>query len=154
MKVGITFSGGGHYLEAMKACSLILNQPKYDVFFITYKRLGGEPFLKRTHFVKHPAHGFFLKRLFQLILNFFGSLAVYIKERPDVIISTGADVTLPSMVIAKIFGKKLIFIESGANVTKPSMTGKLIYHLSDIFIVQWEELKVHYPKAIVGINLL
>lgn len=154
MKIGIAFSGGGHYLEAMKACALLLEDGNHDIFYVTYKPSKETSFLKRHYFVKHPKHGLFLKRIVFLIINFFGSLKVFLKEKPDLIISTGADVTLSIMLIAKFFDKKLIFIESGANVTKPSFTGKLIYRFADVFIIQWEELKVIYPKAIIGVNLL
>ncbi|RZK55718.1 MAG: polysaccharide biosynthesis protein [Pedobacter sp.] len=153
-KIGVAFSGGGHYLEALKACSLLLNSENYDIFYVTYKPSKPTDFGKRSYFVAHPEHGFILKRLFLLMVNFVNSFKVFLKERPDLIISTGADVTLSIMLIAKIFNKKLVFIESGANVTKPSLTGRLIYRFADVFIIQWEELKVIYPKAIVGINLL
>jgi len=153
-KIGIAFSGGGHYLEALKACSLLVNHDGYDIFYVTYKPSKPTHFDKRVYFVAHPEHGFILKRIFLLMVNFVHSFKVFLKEKPDVIISTGADVTLSIMIIAKVFNKKLVFIESGANVTKPSLTGRLIYRFTDVFIIQWEELKEVYPKAIVGINLL
>lgn len=154
MKIGIVFSGGGHYLEAMKACALIINDPAHEIFYITYKPLKKSDFNKPHYFVRHPEHVFFLKRVILFLINFIQSFKVFLKEKPAVIISTGADVALSSMLIAKIFGRKVIFIESGANVTKPSMTGKLIYKFSDVFIIQWEDLKKYYPKAIIGVNLL
>ncbi len=52
--------------------------------------------------------------------------------------------------LAKLFGKKLIYIESFARVYDGSKTGKLLYKYADLFIVQWESLKEVYPKAIYG----
>lgn len=154
MKVGITFSAGGHYLEAMKACELVMADADNEIFFVTYKQLKKADLKIPCYFVTHPKHGFILKRIFLFISNFIGSFIIYLKQKPDLIISSGADVTLSIMLIAKMFGNKVIFLESGANVTKPSLTGRLIYRFADVFIIQWPELKTYYPKAILGINLL
>ena len=45
-------------------------------------------------------------------------------------------------------GAKLIYIEVFDRIDKPTMTGKLVYPIVDKFIVQWEEQKKVYPKAI------
>jgi beta-1,4-N-acetylglucosaminyltransferase len=154
MKIGITFSSGGHYLEAMNACRSLLADEKHSYFFVTYRQNRPVPGNVRVHYVTHPKHGWAVRRAWLLLLNSIQSLAVYAKEKPDLIISTGADVTLPTMLIAKFFGKKLIFIESGANVNHPSLTGQLIYRFADLFIIQWEEMRLHYPNAAYGGPLL
>ena len=43
--------------------------------------------------------------------------------------------------------KKLIFIEAYERVESPSLTGKLVYPITDLFALQWEEQKKHYPKG-------
>jgi beta-1,4-N-acetylglucosaminyltransferase len=155
MKIGIAFSGGGHYQEAMNACRDIITNGQYEIFFVTYKQSGKRPNNGRKfHYVAHPMHGFILRRIFLFLVNFFQSFSVYMTEKPDVIISTGADVTLSIMLISKLFGKKIVFIESGANVTQPSLTGRLIYPYCDLFIIQWEELKLKYSRAVYGGPLL
>jgi UDP-N-acetylglucosamine:LPS N-acetylglucosamine transferase len=70
------------------------------------------------------------------------------KEKPDCIISTGALITYPICLLGKMMGKKIIYIESFARVDRPSLTGKFMYKVADLFIVQWEELLKHYPKAV------
>ena len=52
--------------------------------------------------------------------------------------------------IGKIFGSKVIYIETFANMYTKTVTGKLIYPISDLFVVQWESMKELYPKAIYG----
>ena len=69
------------------------------------------------------------------------------KEKPDVVITTGALVAFPICLIAKIFGKHIIYIESFARVNSRSLTGRLLYPISDLFLVQWEEMLKFYPKA-------
>ena len=53
-------------------------------------------------------------------------------------------------LIAKIFGSKIIYIETFANIDTKTITGKMLYPVSDLFIVQWSKMKKHYPKAIDG----
>lgn len=154
MKIGIAFSGGGHYLEAMQACRALLAAEEHSYFFVTYPQARTFDSQVRVHFVTHPEHGGLVRRAWLLLRNCGQSLRVYAREKPDLIISTGADVTLPIMLIAKLFGRKLIFIESGANVTQPSLTGRLIYRFADLFIIQWQELQPFYPRAIYGGSLL
>ena len=45
-------------------------------------------------------------------------------------------------------GAKNVFVEVFDRIDKPTMTGKMIYPVADLFIVQWEEQKKVYPKAI------
>ena len=88
--------------------------------------------------------------IFKMMINFLKTLMIWFKERPDYVITTGAMVVLPMAFLAKLFGKKLIYIESFARVYDGSKTGKLLYKYADLFIVQWESLKEVYPKAIYG----
>ena len=83
-----------------------------------------------------------------MIGNACKSLAIFLKERPDVVISTGVLAMIPLCVLAKLFGKKLIFIESFAKVTSPTETGRFLYQFADQFYVQWESMLEFYPSAI------
>lgn len=44
-------------------------------------------------------------------------------------------------------GVKIIFSESFACVYHMSLTGKILYTFSDLFCVQWNDLKEKFPKA-------
>ena len=70
------------------------------------------------------------------------------KERPHLIISTGAAVAVPFFYVGKIFGAKLIYIEVFDRIDKATLTGRLVYPVTDCFVVQWEEMKKIYPKAV------
>ena len=70
------------------------------------------------------------------------------KEKPDILVSSGAAVAVPFFYLGKLFGKKLIYIEVFDRVDKPTLTGRLVYPITDQFIVQWEEQLKVYPKAI------
>ncbi len=83
-----------------------------------------------------------------LIINTFIAIKVLIKERPNLIISSGAAVAVPFFYLGKLFGAKLIYIEVFDRIDKPTMTGKMVYPIVDKFIVQWDEQKEVYPKAV------
>ena len=83
-----------------------------------------------------------------LIINNFIAIKVLIKERPNLIISSGAAVAVPFFYLGKLFGAKLIYIEVFDRIDKPTMTGKMVYPIVDKFIVQWDEQKEVYPKAV------
>ncbi len=65
---------------------------------------------------------------------------IFRHERPDVVISTGAEIAIPAILVAKAMRIPTIYIECGAQVTRPSLTGRLLIRLADRFFVQWPEL--------------
>ncbi len=83
-----------------------------------------------------------------MIKNTILAWKVLRKEKPDLIISSGAAVAVPFFYLGKLFGAKLVYIEVFDRIDKPTMTGKMVYPIADKFIVQWEEMKEVYPKAI------
>lgn len=86
--------------------------------------------------------------VFKIMLNAIKELLIFIKERPNIIISTGALSSYPMIKIAKIFRKKIIYVESFARINDLSKTGKMVYKIADHFLVQWPELVEKYPKSI------
>ncbi|MVX63216.1 polysaccharide biosynthesis protein [Clostridium chromiireducens] len=86
--------------------------------------------------------------IYKMILNSFNTVRIFLKEKPDVIISTGALATIPMCLLAKIFKRKLIFIESFAKVNSPTLTGRLLSRFADQFYVQWKDMLKVYPYAI------
>lgn len=144
-KVCFIASSGGHLDELSMLKPLIC---EYDSFLVTEKT---------KYKIKNSAQKIYYlnqinrKELFfipYLIKNIVKSLIIFIKERPDFIISTGVLSTIPMCLLGKIFKKKVIYIESFAIVSKPTKTGKLLYKFADRFYVQWEEMKKFYPEAI------
>ena len=75
------------------------------------------------------------------------ALKIINKERPNVVITTGALIAFPFCVFVKLRGGKVIYIESFARVYNSSLTGKIIYKFADLFLVQWESMLEVYPKA-------
>ncbi len=143
-KICLTASAGGHLKEIIQ---LEKFYKKYEHYFVTLAREDGKSLAKKekTYFVRCPS-----RNPINLVINFFQSLKIFLKEKPDIIISTGADTTVCTIFIAKLFGKKIIYIESFCRPTKPSITGKLVYPIADLFIYQWKEMEKYYPKGKFG----
>lgn len=87
---------------------------------------------------------------FKLLFNSFKSLFIYLKFHPEYIITTGTHTAGPMCCIARIFGSKVIYVETFANMKTKTATGRLVYPISNLFVVQWESLKELYPDAVVG----
>lgn len=144
-KICFTASSGGHFEQLMMLKPLM---DKYDSFIVTEKT--GYSVIKddRKVYYLNQVNRQEKTFIFKIINNTFKSFKIFFKEKPDVIISTGALATIPMCIFAKILKKKIIFIESFAKVTSPTLTGKLVYKFADQFYVQWEQMKEHYPNAI------
>lgn len=141
--IGIS-SGGGHLSELIKA---IPNSYEKEIIYITFKNGHTKDTLKeKPHFFLIDPHVSKIKFLINLIQSFF----LYVKVRPKVIISTGAGIALPLILIGKLFKTKIVFIESGARIFKPSKTASFIYKYSDLFIIQYETLHSFFPKSRIG----
>lgn len=144
IKICLTCSAGGHRLQILQLERIY---KKYNYFFLTFKERATLKLIEknRVYFVTNPE-----RNPIKLIMTLFESLLVFLKENPDLVISTGAGVTIPTCYLAKLFGKKVIYIESFSRVTEPSIAGRIAYTISDLFIVQWKTLLNFYKKAVYG----
>lgn len=147
-RVIFTSSAGGHYSELCELDELIM---RYNSFLITEDHEMMQEYKKtnksRSWYMPAGTKEHLFKFLCNFPINIFKSFMAYLKVRPDVVIATGAHTTVPICYIAKMFGKKVIFIETFANITTKTLSGKLVYPIADLFLVQWEEMLKLYPKA-------
>ena len=115
-------------------------------FWVTFDKEDARSLLQgeKLYFCHYPTN----RSLKALLLNTRFAWKLIRREKPDLIISSGAAVAVPFFYIGKLMGAKLIYIEVFDRIDKPTMTGKMVYPITDRFIVQWEELKKVYPKAL------
>jgi UDP-N-acetylglucosamine:LPS N-acetylglucosamine transferase len=76
----------------------------------------------------------------KLILLFTCVVAIVIKERPDVVISTGAAPGFFGILVGQLTGAKTIWLESIANAEKLSLSTKLARHFADLWLTQWSHM--------------
>lgn len=143
MKVCLVGSSGGHltHLYLLKEY-----WGKHDRIWVTFDKPDAKSILKdeKVYDCYYPTN----RNFKNLVRNTFLAFKILFKERPDVIISSGAAVAVPFFWLSKLFGAKTVYIEVFDRIDKSTMTGKLVYPVTDLFIVQWDEMKKVYPRAI------
>ena len=144
-------STGGHLKELLQLESLF---EKYDYNLVTEKTKSNlylkDKYKNRVHFLIYGTKDHIITYPFKLLANCFKSLWLFFKLHPDYVVTTGVHTAGPMCCIAKLFGAKIIYIETFANICTKTVTGKLLYPISDLFIVQWESMLKLYPDAIYG----
>lgn len=147
MKVCVVSSCGGHLTEIRE---LLPVYGKYDHFYVIAKRIELPRDMQgRTYFIRHA------ERNLYLLVNFMEAWKILRRERPDVILSTGASPVVPFAIVGRLFfGVKVIFIETLARIERPSLTGRIMYRLADRFFYQWETLRSFFPKGEYGGSIL
>ena len=143
MKVCLVGSSGGHLTHLYLLKEFWKTEER---FWVTFDKPDARSILKDEVFYHcyFPTNRHFLN----LIKNTFLALKILSKERPDLIISSGAAVAIPFFYLGKILKIKTVYIEVFDRLDTATMTGKIVYPVTDHFIVQWEEMKKIYPKSV------
>jgi UDP-N-acetylglucosamine:LPS N-acetylglucosamine transferase len=142
-KVCCVGSSGGHLTHLQMLKPFLEDK---DRFWVTFDKEDARSSLEGERF--YPCYYPTNRSLKALIINTRRAWKILRKERPDIIISSGAAVAVPFFYIGKLFGAKLVYIEVIDRIDKPTITGKMVYPIVDKFVVQWEEMKKVYPKAV------
>lgn len=151
LRVCVAGSGGGHIRQLLDLESV---WSQHDYFFVTEDTALGRT-LERDHptrFVPHVAWGQAkmgapLKMLAAGARNFVRSAAIIFRERPQVVISSGAGAVFFTVLWARLLGACVVVIESFARFDNPSLFGRLAAPLAHHTIIQSAKLKPYYPKA-------
>lgn len=69
------------------------------------------------------------------------------RERPQVVISTGAAAGCMVCFLGKFLGAKVIWIDSITNVERMSLSGRMVRFIADLFLVQWPGLAREYKNV-------
>lgn len=143
MKVCLVGSSGGHLTHLYLLKPFWKNEER---FWVTFDKEDARSLLDKEKM--YNCHFPTNRNLKNLIKNTILAFNILRKEKPDIIISSGAAVAVPFFYLGKLFGAKTIYIEVFDRIDSPTLTGKLVYPITDKFIVQWEEMREVYPKAI------
>ncbi len=144
MKLLFVASSGGHFEELMCLRPLM---DKYESILITEAGGQAEDSRGPVDYI-FPQINRKEKGFFRAFLTLCRSVKdILKKEKPDVIISTGALLSFPFCLFGKIYRKKVVYIESFARIDNLSLTGRLVYFFADMFLVQWHNLALKYHRA-------
>jgi len=142
MKLCLVCSSGGHFFQLFSLRKAWENSGHFWVSFPTEdakSSLKGE----QVYWAHYPTN----RNIKNLIRNSILAWKILKKEKPDMIISTGAGVGVPFIWIGRLMGVASVYIESITRIERVSLSGFLVYHCVDKFLVQWPELAAKYKKA-------
>ena len=149
-KVLFVASTGGHLSEILKLDKVM---KKYESYLVTEKTDTTKELvvkdIKKIDYLLYcnKSH---LSYIYKAPFNLIKSLIIFLKIKPDVVITTGAHTGVGMCYIGKLFRKKVIYIETLANIETRTLSGRLVYPIADLFVVQWESMLKLYPKAVLG----
>jgi beta-1,4-N-acetylglucosaminyltransferase len=142
MKVLLICSAGGHFSTCYQLRPFWQN---HDHVWVTFRTPATETCLEneKVYWAWSPTN----RNIPNLIRNLFLSWKVLHREKPDVVISTGAGVSVPFLFLARLFGSQTIFVESITRVTDLSLSAKLALPFLHVVYVHWKQLQIRYSKA-------
>jgi UDP-N-acetylglucosamine:LPS N-acetylglucosamine transferase len=127
-------SGGGHWIELMRVMSAFEG---CDVAFLTVNKEYRSEVEGHRFYVVNDATRW---NKFALVLMAIRLLLVIVRERPDVIITTGAAPGYFALRFGRWFGARTIWLDSIANVEELSLSGQMAGRVADLWLTQWEHL--------------
>lgn len=144
MKVGLVASSGGHLTQL---CALRPWVARHERAWVTFDtphardRLAGE----RVTFAHQPTN----RHLGNLARNLRLAWRWIDRERPDLVVSTGAGVGVPFLWAARAWGIKTVFVEVYDRVDARSLTGRLVAPVVDLVVLQRDAQRRLYPNGVV-----
>jgi len=139
VKICLVASAGGHLSQLLKIVQAVNG---YEAFVVTTSEAVRENLTRfgRVHVVGECNRQHSL-RVVRVVLTCWRILR---RERPDVILSTGAAAGCVCCFLGKLMGAKIVWVDSITNVDRLSLSGWLVRYIADLFIVQWAELARKY----------
>ncbi|WP_339717478.1 hypothetical protein [uncultured Sneathiella sp.] len=144
-KVMAISSAGGHWVQlqrlraAWDACDAIYVTTKegYRDDLIADAKRRGQPLPKFYRVVDANRW-----QKFRLLRQLAGIIMILIRERPDVIVTTGAAAGFFALKVGKIMGARTIWLDSIANAGALSLSGQKASGCADLWLTQWEHLAI------------
>ena len=72
---------------------------------------------------------------------------IILKEKPDIILTTGSMPIAMFCLIGKLFGAKIVWIDSVANTRRLSMSGRMIRPFANLIFSQWPDVAAGYSNV-------
>jgi UDP-N-acetylglucosamine:LPS N-acetylglucosamine transferase len=134
VRILVVASGGGHWVQILRLRPAFAGE---HVAYATVNRayqaeVGAAPF----YVVKDATRW----NKFRLFILAFQILYILLRERPDVVITSGAAPGYFAVLFARMLRKRTIWLDSMANVDQLSMSGTKASRWSDVWLTQWPQL--------------
>ncbi|XP_004614727.1 UDP-N-acetylglucosamine transferase subunit ALG14 homolog isoform X2 [Sorex araneus] len=170
----VVAGSGGHTTEILRLLGSLSNaySPRHYVIADTDKmstqkikefeqnRANQDPSTRSLKYYVHhiprsrEVQQSWLSSVFTTLYSMWLSLPLTLRVKPDLVLCNGPGTCVPICISALLLGilgiKKVIivYVESICRVENLSLSGKILFYLSDYFIVQWPTLKEKYPKSV------
>ena len=146
-KVIAVASGGGHWIQLLRLREAFEDN---DVVFVTTDAMFASELAGwSVHVVPDSSRWTPLR----LLATAFTLLAVMLRERPDVVISTGAAPGFLAILYGRLLGAKTVWVDSIANAGELSLSGRLVGRLAGLWLTQWPHLATedgpHYAGRVL-----
>jgi UDP-N-acetylglucosamine:LPS N-acetylglucosamine transferase len=128
-------SGGGHWVQLMRLRSVLA---RHDTCWVTVQPAYREQVPQGQRFyVVTDATRWSRWELVKMVAQVWW---LVLRDRPEVLVTTGAAPGLAAMQAAKLLGARTVWIDSVANVEHLSMSGRKARRWADLWLTQWPHL--------------
>ena len=142
VKLCITCSSGGHLLQFVQLREW---WAEYERFWVTFDKPDAHSILagEKVYWGYHPT----TRNIWNMLRNGVLAFRLLWRERPDVVVSSGAAIAVPFFYIAKLFRTKTIFIEGISRIGSPTLSGRMVRPITDEFFVQWPQQLAYFKGS-------
>ena len=84
---------------------------------------------------------------FQLVRQALAVAIVLLRERPSVVVTTGASVGYFALVFGKLMRARTVWVDSIANTEELSLSGQRVAKFADLWLTQWPEVAEGAPNG-------
>ena len=133
-------SGGGHWIQLLRM------RPAWEGCDVAYAtthegyRQDVSPATADDSSRFHVVPDANLSQKLRLVYQFVMVTVVMLRERPDVVVTTGASAGYFALRLAKLLGARTIWVDSIANAAELSLSGQRVQRYADLWLTQWPEL--------------
>lgn len=139
-------SNGGHWVQLRR---LVPAFEGHDVAYLTTDAGHRSEVGDARFYVVNDANRWDKLALIRCVLSI---VWILLRERPTVVVSTGAAPGYLAIRCARVLGARTAWIDSVANVEELSMSGQLASTTADLCLTQWPHLatdRVRYLGAVL-----
>ena len=142
LRICLAASAGGHLTQLLK---LSESWREHEVFYVSTLKSVTQKLQKLGRcYITGECNRQYPIRTLRVLKN---CIKIILKEKPNVIISTGAAPSCLLCIVGKMFGAKIVWIDSIANAERLSLSGRIIRPFANLVLTQWPEVAEKYESV-------
>jgi UDP-N-acetylglucosamine:LPS N-acetylglucosamine transferase len=145
-------SAGGHTNELLALLNAVTDWPVEPQVYVTTLDIVAETLARRGRV--HVIGECDRRHLWHLPCVIWRAWRVIVRERPDVIITTGSLPLALLCALGKIHGAKVGWVDSVAQIQRLSMSGRVVRYFADLCLCQWPAVAARYRNVVYAGEVL